>query len=169
MQFSVAVAIFRFSRPGRHAVSMSGIPHLSASRRRFLLDASATSAIEFAMLAPLFILLLLGMVAYGIYFGASHSVQQIAADAARTAIAGLNASERKELVADFVGHNAAGYPFIDPLKLTFSAVDSDGDGNEFVVSVSYDARALPIWNLFEDLPMPKMTIARRSIIRVGGI
>ena len=35
------------------------------------------------MLAPLFILLLLGMVAYGIYFGASHSVQQIAADAAR--------------------------------------------------------------------------------------
>ena len=44
-----------------------------------------TSAIEFALLAPLFILFLLGMVAYGIYFGASHSVQQIAADAARTA------------------------------------------------------------------------------------
>jgi Flp pilus assembly protein TadG len=49
------------------------------------------------MLAPLFILLLLGMVAYGIYFGASHSVQQIAADGARTAIAGLNQTERQAL------------------------------------------------------------------------
>ncbi|TIM19494.1 MAG: pilus assembly protein, partial [Mesorhizobium sp.] len=48
-------------------------------------EQSGTSAIEFALLAPIFILLLLGMVAYGIYFGASHSVQQIAADAARTA------------------------------------------------------------------------------------
>ncbi|TIP54506.1 TadE/TadG family type IV pilus assembly protein, partial [Mesorhizobium sp.] len=32
-------------------------------------EQSGTSAIEFAMLSPIFILLLLGMVAYGIYFG----------------------------------------------------------------------------------------------------
>ena len=49
------------------------------------------------MLAPIFVLLLPGMVAYGIYFGASHSVKQIAADAARTAIAGLNQTEAANL------------------------------------------------------------------------
>ncbi|RVD33089.1 pilus assembly protein, partial [Mesorhizobium sp. M4A.F.Ca.ET.020.02.1.1] len=65
-------------------------PKSHVSWSRFRADAVGTTAVEFAMLAPLFILLLLGMVAYGIYFGASHSVQQIAADAARTAIAGLN-------------------------------------------------------------------------------
>ncbi|TIM43225.1 TadE/TadG family type IV pilus assembly protein [Mesorhizobium sp.] len=132
-------------------------------------EPSGTSAIEFALLAPIFILLLLGMVAYGIYFGASHSVQQIAADAARTAIAGLNEDERQALVTSFVATNAAGYPFVDSDKLTYQAKDSTADGNQFVVSIQYDARNLPVWNLFPALPMPGTTISRQSTIRVGGI
>jgi Flp pilus assembly protein TadG len=140
-----------------------------ASWSRFKADVAGTSAVEFAMLAPLFIVLLLGMVAYGIYFGASHSVQQIAADAARTAIAGLNQSERQTLVSDFIAHDVAGYPFVDPNKLTVSAQDSAADGSQFIVSVSYDARNLPIWNLFPKLPLPGTTIQRQSTIRVGGI
>ena len=121
------------------------------------------------MLAPLFILLLLGIVAYGIYFGASHSVQQIAADAARTAIAGLNQTERQALVTDFIAHDVSGYPFVDPNKLTVNAQDSAADGSQFVVSVTYDARNLPIWNLFRTLPLPGTTIHSQSTIRVGGI
>jgi Flp pilus assembly protein TadG len=148
---------------------MSYHPSLRILSSRFRKNASGTSAIEFAMLAPLFILLLLGMVAYGIYFGASHSVQQIAADAARTAIAGLNATERKSLVVSFINNNAAGYPFVDASKLTVDAKDSVADGSQFVVSVSYDARNLPVWNLFPNLAMPSMTIQRQSTIRVGGI
>ncbi|WP_245523668.1 TadE/TadG family type IV pilus assembly protein, partial [Mesorhizobium sp. M8A.F.Ca.ET.167.01.1.1] len=104
------------------------------------------------------LLLLLGMVAYGIYFGASHSVQQIAADAARTAIAGLNQTERQALVTDFISHDITGYPFVGPKKLTVDATDSTVDGSQFVVSVSYDARNLPIWNLFRTLPLPGTTI-----------
>ncbi len=149
--------------------SMLQKPNPRALWCRFRASASATSAIEFAMLAPLFILLVLGMVAYGIYFGASHSVQQIAADAARTAIAGLNATERQTLVTAFITNNGSGYPFVDATKLTVNAQDSAADGSQFVVSVSYDARNLPIWNLFPDLPMPGMTILRQSKIRVGGI
>ena len=130
---------------------------------------SGTSAIEFAILSPLFMLFLLGMLAYGIYFGASHSIQQIAADAARTAIAGLNEAERDKLASDYIRLNAAGYPFIDPDKLTVDARDSSADGNQFVITVSYDASSLPIWSLLRDLPLPKQTILRRSTIRVGGI
>lgn len=136
---------------------------------RFRANAAGTSAVEFAMLAPIFILLLLGMVAYGIYFGASHSVQQIAADAARTAIAGLNQTERQALVTDFISHDVAGYAFVDPKKLTVDAKDSTVDGSQFIVSVSYDARDLPIWSLFRTLPLPGTTIQRQSTIRVGGI
>lgn len=121
------------------------------------------------MLAPLFILLLLGMVAYGIYFGASHSVQQIAADAARTAIPGLDQQERQSLVDGFVHRNARGYPFIDPQGLTVSAQDSSADASQFVVSVRYNARNLPIWNLLADLPLPATVIARQSTIRIGGL
>ena len=132
-------------------------------------DATAATAVEFAMLAPLFILLMLGMVAYGIHFGASHSVQQIAADAARTAIAGENAGERNALVAAFVAANAGSYPFVDASKLTVEARDSSADPNQFDVSVRYDARDLPIWNLLAGLPMPDVTISRTSTIRMGGL
>lgn len=136
---------------------------------RFLSDRSATSAIEFAILAPIFILFLMGMIAYGVYFGASHSVQQIAADAARTAIAGQTGVERQTIVEAFIDQNAAGYPFISRDRLTFSAADSRSDSNQFDVSVSYDARTLPIWSLLPDLPLPGTTIVFRSTIRIGGI
>ena len=137
--------------------------------RSFKADTGAATAVEFAMLAPLFILLMLGMVAYGIYFGASHSVQQIAADAARTAIAGESASERRTLVQAFVAANAGAYPFVDPRRLTIDARDSAADPNQFDVSVRYDARNLPIWNLLAGLPMPDVTISRSSTIRMGGL
>ena len=52
------------------------------------------SAVEFAIVGPVFVLLMMGMIAYGIYFGAVHSVQQLAADAARASVAGLDESER---------------------------------------------------------------------------
>lgn len=132
-------------------------------------DRTATSAIEFALLAPLFLLLLFGMIAYGIYFGASHSVQQIAADAARTAIAGLDEAERNTLAAQFIDRNAAGYPFVDPRYLVVDTYGSTRDANQFIVAIRYDARTLPIWNLLDRLPLPGMTIIRQSTIRIGGI
>lgn len=132
-------------------------------------DHTATAAVEFAILSPVLILVLLGMVAYGIYFGASHSIQQLAADAARTAVAGLSEGEREALVANFIDLNAGGYPFVDSSKLTVEAKDSAKDGSQFVVSISYDASSLPIWGLFDGLAMPGKTIERTSTIRLGGI
>ena len=72
-------------------------------------------------------------------------------------------------MANFINNDAGGYPFVDATKLTVDAKDSVADGSQFVVSMSYDARNLPIWNLFPNLPMPGMTIQRQSTIRVGGI
>lgn len=131
-------------------------------------DVSGTSAIEFALIAPVFLLMLLGMVAYGIYFGASNSIQQLAADAARTAIAGLDTAERQALVNTYLDRNAEEYPFVNRGKLTVNIAEDSSNAGQFVVSLSYDAADLPIWNLFKDLPMPGKTIARTSTIRVGG-
>jgi Flp pilus assembly protein TadG len=58
---------------------------------------------------------------------------------------------------------------VDVGKLTYTANDSTADGSQFVVSVQYDARNLPIWNLFPGIAMPGTTITRQSTIRVGGI
>src|SRR5690606_34172903 len=83
------------------------------SRKHFFGNVSGATAVEFAMLFPVYLMLFLGMTGYGIYFGASHSVQQLAADAARAALAGLDTAERRRLADGFIRHNAAGYPFID--------------------------------------------------------
>ena len=119
--------------------------HIS-SLLRPLDDRSGTSAIEFAILAPLFLLLLLGLVAYGIYFGASHSVQQISADTARAAVAGVNAADREALANGFVARNAGQYLFIDPRKLTVEVGDSVADASQFDVIVS-SAAAPAFWRL----------------------
>lgn len=130
---------------------------------------SGSTAVEFAILAPLYLLLVLGMAAYGIYFGAAHSVQQLSADAARTAVAGLDATERRDLALRFIENNANGYIFIDPERLAVEVGDSGIDESQFDVTVSYDASKLPIWALWDTLPMPDQTIRRRATIRMGGI
>jgi Flp pilus assembly protein TadG len=130
---------------------------------------SGTAAVEFAIVAPLFLFFLMGMIAYGIYFGAAHSVQQLAADAARTAIAGLSPTERQALAQNFITLNAGGYVFIEADKLAVQVADNPIDAQQFVVSVQYDAANLPIWGLLANLPLPGKTIARSSTIRIGGI
>jgi Flp pilus assembly protein TadG len=148
---------------------MTEIAPKGSTFRRFARCSTATSAVEFAILSPLFLLFIFGMIAYGIYFGASHSIQQIAADAARTAIAGLSEEERVSLATDYIDRNASAYPFVDAGKLTLDISDSSADPSQFTVSLRYDARDLPIWNLLRDLPLPGMTIAQASTIRIGGL
>lgn len=132
-------------------------------------DEQGTSAIEFAILTPVFLLLLTGMLAYGIYFGAAHSLQQLAADSARTAIAGLNETERNRLVGAFLDANAGDYMLIQRNRLTYTIGDKPGDPNQYSVTLSYDASQLPIWNLYPPLPLPSRTIDFRSTIRRGGL
>lgn len=144
-------------RPARHPL------HSFAASR------SGTSAVEFALLSPLYFLLMFGMAAYGIYFGASHSVQQLAADAARAAIAGISPAERRAIASEFVARHASGYAFVNVARVGIELGDNPSDSTQFVIGVTYDARDLPIWNLFDGLPLPDMTIVRRSTIRIGGI
>lgn len=133
-----------------------------------LSDRRGTSAVEFAVIAPLFIATILGMVAYGIYFGASHSIQQIAADAARASVAGIDDAERREIAARYVRDNSGGYPFIRADRVTLELGGSEMDPELFRVLIRYDARELPIWGLFDRVPMPSTTIRRQSQIRIGG-
>lgn len=143
--------------------------HRSLSRlHRLAADASGTAAVEFAILCPVYLFLIMGMTAYGVYFGATHSVQQISADAARAAIPGISAAERVALAQGFVERNGHRYAFIDPARLSVEVGDSAAGDGQFDVTVRYDASDLPIWGLFDGLAMPGQTIERGATIRIGG-
>ncbi len=80
-------------------------------------DRAGTSAIEFAIIAPLFFLVLFTIIAYGIYLSVASSVQQIAADAARTAVAGINSTERVTLVNRYLEVSRLDYSFVNRAKM----------------------------------------------------
>jgi Flp pilus assembly protein TadG len=136
--------------------------------RRFMTNSSGAAAVEFAIVSPLFFIALLSMIAYGIYLSAAHSVQQLAADAARTAVAGLSDTERKTLAADFINRSMIDSTLLDKSKLTLTAQADPGNPNQFTVALTYDASNLPIFNLFT-YAMPSNQIKRFATVRVGGI
>lgn len=110
----------------------------------------------------------LGILAYGIYFGAAHGVSQLAADAARASVAGLTDAERATLAKDHVGRNAGDFLLLAPEKVVVAAAPSPNDANQFQVVVSYDAGALPIWFMSGIVPLPSKTIVRSASIKRGG-
>ena len=70
---------------------------------RLIHDRRGVAAIEFAIVAPLLIMMMFGMVMYGSWFWMAHSVQAMASEGARAAIAGLDPTEREQLARTFVG------------------------------------------------------------------
>ena len=65
-------------------------------------DARGAVLVEVALSLPILIMLLIGIIVYGAWLSAANAVQQAANEAARAAIAGINASERQMLAAESV-------------------------------------------------------------------
>lgn len=127
------------------------------------------AAIEFALVLPVFLLVMLGILAYGIYFAAAHSVARLAADAARASVAGLTDTERSSLAHQSVITNVATYAvLIDPTKITVEAAPVATDASQFRVAVRYQAGNLPILSFTPFLPMPSETIERAAVVERGG-
>ncbi len=143
----------------------------NAAKRRHQLRRSqaGSAAVEFAIIAPVFIFMMVGMLAFGIYLSAAHSIRQLSADAARASIPGLTENERTALATAFVANSAGRYAFIDPERLKVTVKDSEEYENRFDVELQYDASKLPIWNLSTIVPLPGKTIVGVTTIQNGGV
>lgn len=126
-----------------------------------------SSAVEFAMLLPVFLTIVFGIVVFGSYLAVIHGVQQLAAEAARSSVAGMTETERSSLASTYVTNNAATYPLILPAKLTTVAATSGSNANVFVVTVNYDASTMFIYSL-PFVPKPATLITRSASIPYGG-
>jgi Flp pilus assembly protein TadG len=126
------------------------------------------AALEFALVAPIFIAVLIGIMFYGIYFGVAHSVAQIAADAARASIPGLSTAERSALAKAEATEIVANSILLRPAQLTVLAAPRDGNPNIFDVRVTYDSSHLPIYAFSGLLPTPDKVIVRSASIQRGG-
>jgi Flp pilus assembly protein TadG len=125
----------------------------------------ASTAVEFAMLLPIFLAMLFGIVAFGSYLTVVHGVQQLAAEAARSSIAGMSEAERSSLASGYVSANAATYPLINASQLTVNAATTGG--NVFVVTVNYNVAGMFIYAL-PTVIAPPTTIVRSAAVPYGG-
>ena len=104
---------------------------------RLLSCRRGASAVEFAMLLPVFLSLVFGIVVFGSYLAVVHGLQQLAAEAARSSVAGMSSTERSSIATSYVSANIGTYPLISPNNVSVSAAVSGTDPNVFVVTVSY--------------------------------
>ncbi len=137
--------------------------------RSWRTDTHGAAAIEFAILTPVFLLMIAGMLAYGIYFGAVHALQQLVADAARISISGLDETERNRLVDAYIRQHASQYMLIDGDRLVHTFGSHPLDPGQYRIELRYDASDLPIWNLYPPLPLPSRFIVLSASIRQGGL
>jgi Flp pilus assembly protein TadG len=134
---------------------------------KFFICRRGAAAVEFAMLLPLFLTLVFGIVVFGSYLTMVHGVQQLAAEAARSSVAGMSDSERSSIATSYVTANVGTYPLILPTNISVSAATSTSDPNVFVVTVSYNASGMFIYSL-PFVPSPPSTIVRSAAIPYGG-
>jgi Flp pilus assembly protein TadG len=138
------------------------------SNQIFFKAEGGASAVEFALVFPVALILLCGLLSYGMYFGAAHSVQQLAADAARASVAGIDDAERASIAVAHVAASGGGYPLLDAGHITVLATPLAADPTQFEVRVAFNSESLPIWAFAGLVPLPSKIIERVAIIKRGG-
>lgn len=147
-----------------HSLEVLSLLHKGCTSR------SGVAAIEFAIVAPVMLLILIGTIVYGLYFGTVHAVQQLAADSARASVAGLTDSERTQLASRHALLGAGNFFLLERSRLKVDAApdSDDGSGSTFVVTLTYDASNLPIYAFGNLVALPPPMISRSASIRRGG-
>lgn len=125
-------------------------------------------AVEFAIIFPVFLIMLFGMIVYGTYLGVVHGVQQLTAEAARASVAGLTDDERKSLATSNINANVGSYPMLTASSLTVQSAATDPVTSTFTVTVRYDASGMFVFNLPTLVPAPNPVIVRTAAIQRGG-
>lgn len=117
-------------------------------RRLLCVGEEGTVSIEFAVLLPVFLALLFGLVVFGIQYSTRIALTYAAGEGGRAALAGLSDDERQSLALGAVERvlNSLS-PLVNPaqadVKVTFA---SQSQGEEVTVSIAYSD------NRFASLP-----------------
>lgn len=130
-------------------------------RRRKRREGAA--AVEFALVGPILILLLIGIVVYGGWFLTAQTVQAVASEGARAAIGGLTAVEREGLARIEVTTAVRGVA-LNPGRTSVLVAE---DAGRLRVVVAYDASDSPLMLMGGMLPRPPAVIRRAAVIQVG--
>lgn len=129
---------------------------------------SGATAVEFALVAPLFFVLLLGIVSVGYIFGVHHELRQMASEAARASVAGISNAERQALATNYVTNALPSYSLLSTRRMTMTTQVRLAPAPSFHVVMTYDMSGTFPYQLGALLPMPSPRIEKRAVVGLGG-
>lgn len=140
---------------------------LGCRLHRLLRCRSGAAAVEFALVAPVFLLILFGILVYGQYLSLVHSMEQLAAQSARRSLAGLDTAERTALALDYLNANARYYPLVDASRLSANAAPAPGNADIFVVTLDYDLTGT-LFDVFPEFLPRRRRLSESAAVERGG-
>ena len=138
---------------------------VSTAHRSIGRDRRGVAVVELALVLPILLAVLMGIVSFGDYFLTAHLVQQAAHDAARAAVAGLDRDERRTIAVQTAGRvlDANGM-----LRRDLGQVDTVENDNLITVSIRYDASGDPLLTL-PFVPTPGRVVTAKGVAMIGGL
>lgn len=134
-------------------------------------DDRGVAAVEFALVAPLLLVLIFGIIVYGIYFCVWIAISEAASAGARASVAGLTDAERISLATTAVTNDINAYgPMLNIGNAAITAHDAAGSGGgAFQVSVTYNMTSFGLATLAGLLPIPTATPQATVTVSNGGL
>lgn len=129
---------------------------------------SGMAAVEFALVAPLLLVLAFATVAYGIYFAVWIAVTEAAAVGARASVAGLTDVERQTIATQEVASFFASYgPMLD--ATAYKLTCEKPSNGVLKVSVTYDMSGFNLAMIGGLLPVPSTKPTASVTVSNGGL
>ena len=121
---------------------------------------------EFALLMPLLLAIVFGIITYGLYFTVLIAVTEAAAVGARASVAGLDCTERQNLATAAVNSFFSDYGGF--LTTTPPVTTTCGTGT-FQVAVSYDITNFNLGLMGGFVPVPSTNPSATVTVSTGGL
>jgi Flp pilus assembly protein TadG len=132
--------------------------------RRLLRDARGAALIEMALVLPVLMMLVMGIIVFGEWLSCANALQQSANEGARASLSGLTQEERALTARQTVTDSLSHYDGIDQRKVVIGVQD---DGATVKVTVDYDMSDQPVMKL-PFVPIPDKVISRSSAVRLSS-
>jgi len=135
-----------------------------SDRRRLLRDERGAALVEMAMVLPVLMLLIMGIIVYGQWLACANALQQSANEGARASLSGLSQEERALTARQTVTDSLSHYDSIDQRKVVVGVQD---DGTTVNVTVNYDMSDQSVMKL-PFVPIPDKVLSRSAAVRLAS-
>ncbi|HEX7851570.1 MAG TPA: TadE/TadG family type IV pilus assembly protein [Sphingomonas sp.] len=132
--------------------------------RRLLRDERGAALVEMAMVLPVLMLLIMGIIVFGEWLACANALQQSANEGARASLSGLSQDERAQTARQTVTDSLSHYDSIDQRKVVIGVQD---DGATVNVTVNYDMSDQPVMKL-PFVPLPDKIVSRSAAVRLSS-